>query len=197
MQYQEHFGKKFYLDHKTGYWISTTCPKIRAHVWVWIHHHCEVEKGFHIHHIDGNKSNNDISNLKKMSEHDHLSHHMTTERRKWAREWVGVIRPLTKKWHSSEEGHLWHKKHGIEGWLKKPEIERKCSICFSIFLTKTYHQSFCSNKCKSEFRRRSGLDDVVSKCQFCLSEFKRNKYARQRFCSRKCSNRWRKSEVNP
>src|SRR5689334_25155265 len=116
MEHQYHFGKTFYLDKKTGYWISTSCPKIRAHVWVWINHNGDIPKKHHIHHIDENKSNNNIENLRCIHYHEHYRLHITEEKREWSRKWIEVIRPLTKKWHASEEGLQWHSKHGLKVW---------------------------------------------------------------------------------
>lgn len=195
MQYQEHFGKRFYLDQVTGYWISTCCPKIRAHRWVWMCNHGEIEDGFHIHHIDGNKSNNNIENLQKVKESEHYKMHLTEERRDWARKWAEVIRPLTKSWHRSEEGRAWHKKHGILGWSNRKPFEKCCVHCSTKYETKTYHQDFCSNKCKSADRRKRGVDNEKRACENCSKLFEVNKYARKRFCSRSCSSR-RKNKIN-
>lgn len=57
----------------------------------------------HIHHVDMNPLNNDISNLAMKTAQAHLSEHMTEERREKARKWAEVIRPLTKEWHASKE----------------------------------------------------------------------------------------------
>src|ERR1700760_3000001 len=119
MQHQFHFGKKFYLDHKTGYWISTDHPRVRAHVWVWRNEKGPIPRKHHVHHIDGNKSNNDISNLDCLHERDHYRLHLTDEKRQWARKWIEEIRPLTKEWHKSEEGRKWHRQHAKEmNWGK-------------------------------------------------------------------------------
>ena len=66
--HQEHFGRKFYLDKSTGYWISTDYskqrPRVRAHQWVWINHYSIIPKGYHIHHRNDDKSDNRIENLR-------------------------------------------------------------------------------------------------------------------------------------
>lgn len=195
MEYQEHFGKKFYLDRETGYWISTTCPKIRAHRWVYEYHYGPIEDSYHIHHIDGNKSNNDILNLKKVTEYEHFMLHLTEAKREWSRRWVEIIRPLTKEWHSSEEGRKWHVEHGIRCWANKQEVQKSC-YCGNVYKTKTYHQAFCSNKCKSAHRRLIGLDNVQRICEKCGSTFMRSKYGKQKFCGRKCGSGRRKNKVD-
>jgi len=155
MQHQIHYGRKFYLDKKTGYWISTDYPRIRAHVWVWINVNKDIKKGFHIHHLDGDKSNNSIDNLKEISAGDHTRLHCTEERKQMAREWCEIIRHLTKEWHSSEEGHKWHVEHGKRCWENKKVITINCLMCFKEVETKTYHQKFCHQNCKAKYGRRA------------------------------------------
>lgn len=194
MEHQEHFGRKFYLDKKTGYWISTDYPRVRAHAWVWINQKGEIPKGMQIHHIDENKSNNNIDNLMIISASDHMKLHMTKERIDLARKWVDIIRPMTKEWHASKEGRQWHKEHGKKCWDKREYKNLSCNQCKKSFSTKTYHQTFCSNACKSAWRRAKGYDDIEVGCLYCGNKFKRNKYAKRRFCSRKCCNIFQSKE---
>lgn len=186
-KHQIHFEKKFYLDKQKGYWISTTSPKIRAHVWVWINSRGSIPKGCHIHHRDGNKSNNSIENLELMSQSEHLKLHMITpERRKKSKETADKYRHLTKAWHASEEGRAWHKAHGILAWIERKEITITCKVCQKQAKTKTLHQQFCSNACKSKWRRDQGLDDIERKCPSCQTSFKCSKYSKTIYCSRAC-----------
>lgn len=154
MEHQIHFGKKFYQDKKTGYWISTTSPRIRAHVWVWINHHGDIPKKHHVHHIDENKSNNDISNLQCLSATAHLSGHITEEKKEWAKKWVEVIRPMTKEWHASEEGRAWHREHGKKCMDKRPYINKNCNFCGKQYQSKMKFSQYCHQNCKMNARRR-------------------------------------------
>lgn len=194
MEHKFFFETKFYLDKKTGYWITTTCPKKRLHVVVWEYFNGKVPEKFHVHHKDEDKSNNDISNLELISAHDHMSMHMTEENRERARKLCGKIRPLTKEWHSSEVGRKWHKEHGISGWENREDIEIQCIHCEKMFSTKAYHSIFCSPSCKSAWRRQEGLDDIDVKCTVCGKIFRKNKYDKKKSCSCSCSAKLRWSE---
>lgn len=156
MEHQIHYEKKFYLDKKTGYWISTTSnPRIRAHTWVWKIKNGDIPKGYHIHHKDKNKSNNNIENLELIFCFDHLSLHAREEKnRERSSKWCDKIRPLTKEWHKSKEGIEWHRKHGINTWKKREFIKINCLFCSIEIITKVYHQKFCNQNCKAKYARR-------------------------------------------
>jgi len=183
MIYQIHFNRQFYIDKKTGYWISSDYPRIRAHRWVWINVHGNIPKGYHIHHKDENKSNNTIENLELVEAGRHIRHHITDEKREKARRLVEYIRPLTKKWHASKEGRQWHKAHGLMCWIKRKEFKIICKLCCKEAITKTYHQTFCSDKCKSKWRRDNKIDDETRSCERCESSFTCNKYSKKKFCN--------------
>ncbi len=189
--HQEHFGRLFYQDKKTGYWISTDYPRIRAHRWVWISLHGKIPIGYHIHHKNENKSDNRIENIELIEASRHISHHYTEENRERSRLLCEKIRPLTKAWHASEEGLAWHKAHGILTWINKEPIKIICKVCQKVAETKMYHQEFCSNACKSKWRRNSGIDDVEKVCGRCGIKFMSNKYAKNKYCSKDCGIRLR------
>ena len=65
-KYIEYDGLKFCRDDKTGYYLNSTIRK-RLHRYVWEKERGEIPEGYHIHHIDKNKANNDISNLALIS----------------------------------------------------------------------------------------------------------------------------------
>jgi hypothetical protein len=204
MQHQYFNDQQFYLDKKTGYWISSIAhPRKRMHVVVWEFNNGKVLKGFHVHHIDGNKSNNSIENLKLLSKSEHLSLHaknLSPDRLAKNKEHMETIRPLTKKWHASDEGYEWHSKHALETFTRKNPIEAKCLCCGKIFKTDSndlHHSKFCTNACKSRQRRTMKIDDIEMTCDFCGKNFKRNKYAKGKcFCSISCGRKsyWSKNK---
>lgn len=90
------FGKKWRQDKKTGYYLCTTLDeegnRKRLHVEVWEHEHgVAVPPGCVIHHLDWDKTNNDINNLicLTIQEHERLHNVIGGEKGKqWGYELV-------------------------------------------------------------------------------------------------------------
>jgi HNH endonuclease len=69
-----YFGRKFYKNNQ-GYWVCCKSRMPWAHRWVWENHQGPIPKNMDIHHIDGNKDNNEISNLELISRSAHQKKH--------------------------------------------------------------------------------------------------------------------------
>lgn len=188
-------GISFRRDKKTGYYLSSRKigkRKVRLHVYVWTRSHGSVPKGYHVHHIDGDKKNNEPENLCILEGHEHISQHManlTPERVAWAKQnLLDNAVPKAKEWHASEKGREWHRQHGVEVYAKREEREYICTNCGNAFKTTKYYakgaNTFCSNKCKSAYRRASGVDDVEKVCEMCGEKYIANKYTITKYCPR-------------
>lgn len=75
----------------------------RLHRAVWEYHHGEVPDGYHVHHIDEDRSNNDPANLLLVKGTEHVRHHMAEpERAKQSRQIMReIVQPAACKWHGS------------------------------------------------------------------------------------------------
>jgi hypothetical protein len=145
---------------------------------VWKKYHGAIPKGYDVHHADDDTGNNDITNLELLPGpiHDSLSGKKASH----DFEHLARIRPLAKAWHASPEGLDWHRDHGKEAMQKRKAVGFICQNCGAHFLSKQRGEcaKFCSNKCKSAARRKSGVDDVPKICATCSETFLANKYQR-------------------
>lgn len=165
---------------------------VYLHRIVWEHTNGKIPDGHEIHHIDENTLNNDIDNLKCIQYSVHQSEHI----KKWFEDPINKaqsdkhlaeIRPLTKKWHASEEGLAWHRENAKTSINAIPETLHICDFCGEEYMsTITLRSRFCSNKCKSAWRRKSGIDDIDRICVICGNTFRINKYFKTKTCSRVC-----------
>ena len=189
-------GEKFTKDEKTGYYLTTKNnfrSGRRLHRVVWEFYNCAIPKGYDVHHIDHDKGNNDISNLKLISSKEHKILHgieLTEEERQWRRDNLEQnARPKAVEWHSSKDGKEWHKKQYEE--MKEKLYVKKifvCEVCGKDFESINNGKNrFCSNVCKSKWRRENKCDNEKRICIICGNEFETNKYKKAKCCSRKCA----------
>lgn len=186
MKHIEFNGLIYTKDNKTGYYLNSTTRK-RLHRVVYEYYNGEIPKGYEIHHIDQNKENNDISNLKLVSKKEHIKIHkelLTEEQKQWKRNNLNEkARPEAIKWHKSKEGKEWHKEQYKKSLGNRKEIEFVCEYCGNKYKTiKCANNKFCSNKCKSANRRKLGLDNIKKECIICGTEFETSKYSKATRC---------------
>ena len=171
---------------KDGYYISGTGENlIRLHVYIWEKVNGNIPKGFCIHHKDHNKDNNNISNLGLMNSHDHQSYHSNLIDKDILREnMINNVRPKADKWHGSEAGIEWHKKH-YKSMKEKlyTKVENICKCCGEKYITvKGSKNKFCSSKCKSKYRRDMKLDHIDKVCEVCQNIYRASKYQKTKYC---------------
>lgn len=161
---------------------------------MWEHHHGPIPEGMEIHHVNGDTTDNRLENLQCLSSREHSAKHpVWGGRRDEQREHLERIRPKAAAWHSTAEGAELHKRLARklrEGWEPR---QKKCEHCAGDFATRTvgHHDRFCSNACKSAWRRASGVDDEGRDCACCGAQFTANRFSKTRFCSRACAVRSR------
>lgn len=185
-KYQYFDGVKFTRDEKTGYYLNSTIRK-RLHRFVWEYYNGPIPKGYVVHHIDEDKSNNAIENLELMKLGSHSRLHLSEYARKNYKRMMSnldeVARPAANEWHKSETGREWHKKQYERTKEKLHHTEPiKCQNCGKEFVGQPGKDRFCSNACKSAYRRKSGVDNVTRSCAFCGGPFIVNKYAKTKYC---------------
>lgn len=198
MEYQYFNNRRFGKYPGCKYWQDTSTTE-RMHRYVWQYYHGKIPEGYDVHHIDHNVDNNDISNLELLSKSEHHKRHaaeMSSELKAFYRKNIVKARMAADKWHGSQTGREWHKKH-YEQMKERLHVKRDfvCLVCGKSFTSTKIGSKFCCNACKSQYRRNMGFDDVVKKCAFCGNEFKSNKYSNTQCCSKKCAAQLRKIKM--
>ncbi len=192
-------NQSFRRDKKTGYYLSSrkiNGPRKGLHVYVWELFNGKVPEGYDVHHIDGNKKNNEIENLEILNRSDHAKEHgrrLTDEQREERAERLRKMAvPKAVEWHKSKEGRKWHSNHGKEVAMNRPFIDYECDYCGKPFKSKRIYSitdnKFCCNNCRSSYRRKSGVDDIEKVCVNCGSKYIANKYSNTKYC-KNCKDR--------
>lgn len=190
-------GIKWYPDRR-GYWIGHTPDNriVRLHIYMWEKFNGPVPSGYHVHHKDHDTNNNEIENLELISAAEHLAMHAKENKdilRACMRDYA---QPAATEWHKSEDGREWHKAQYQKSLGPKWDemVTKNCIVCGKEFQTSVLMQhksKFCSNACKSKYRRDMKLDNIEKPCEYCGKLFWSNKYDKQRFCSSMCRNKAR------
>ncbi|MGH3203874.1 MAG: HNH endonuclease signature motif containing protein [Streptosporangiaceae bacterium] len=164
----------------------------RLHEEIWKDANGPIPEGCHIHHKDENPLNNDPANLVCLTDAEHREYHAEG----WSEQGrtpghlahLEAIRPLTVAWHRSKEGRAWHRKHGAEAMAARELVTFACEQCGKSYetLNRGDGTRFCSNACKSAWRRAAGLDDIERTCHQCGNTFRASKYSKTAHCGRSC-----------
>jgi hypothetical protein len=184
----EHLSDQRYFQR------STKRGRRTLHRDIWESAFGSIPKGCHIHHKDGDTTNNVLETLECVSAKQHMARHPWDDARKARQaQHLDRVRPLTKKWHRSAGGRAKHKKIAALAYAAFIPVPKACEHCGSIFNPRKIGNvdRFCSNACRSAHRRKSGIDDIKKICARCGRGFYCNKYAATVTCSRSCANRHR------
>lgn len=194
-------GLSFRKDKKTGYYLNAKTHK-RLHVYVWEYFNGKVPKGYHVHHKDHDKTNNEIDNLTLLSASEHSALHSKEQVEKHYQDMIKNLKdnaiPKASEWHGSKEGKEWHKRHYEK---TKAALHKQgdfiCENCGKPFTAEiTGNNRFCSNNCKMAYRRKSGVDNETRECECCGKEFITNKYSKAKTCSRQCRSHLRYNKIS-
>ena len=182
---QEFLGEIFY---RCGNYFQKSNSKTekRLHRAVWSFYNGEIPIVSHIHHVDGDRENNQIENLRCIDKRQHGKIHGAERAEEITK--IGLqYQHLTKEWHRSEEGREWHRLHYERN---KDRLRRThdaiCSCCGRTYQAaesvKNMPNKYCSNACCSHARRKSGVDNVDRSCAKCGKVFSTNRYSPRKNC---------------
>lgn len=179
--YRIYFGKRFY-KLKNGYWANSM--PIHAHRWVWINNYGAIPSGMDIHHIDGDKDNNQIENLEILTRSDHLKKHHNEGLFDYDRNRKQLSD--ARKWLQTDEGRKKQSEASKKSWKYRKTGLKSCQECGKQFETKQPWAKYCRDACDKRWRRKQGLYNVEAKCPICDKIFLKDKFMKKIFCSISC-----------
>ncbi|MFY7922468.1 MAG: HNH endonuclease signature motif containing protein [Gemmatimonas sp.] len=152
--------------------------------------HGPIPRGAHVHHADGNASNNDPANLVIVDAREHIKEHMREPRRMADSQRAIVAAQLAAAdWHRSEEGRAWHRAQyeQVKDALhrKRPAVCKQCGGSYET--NRKDSAAFCSGRCKAAFRRTQKLDHETRACAHCGAAFECNRFLGTQHCGKRCS----------
>lgn len=151
---QEFDGLRYYLCGRYFQRKGT-----RLHVAVWKYHNGEIQHGKHIHHADGDRSNNHISNLECVSVKEHLSDKHGAASASIGRRTVAKAIVAAVAWHGSAEGKKWHSEHFEKNIrpvmdAKAGAVCQECGISYQVSAAKVKQGKFCGPNCRARALRK-------------------------------------------
>ena len=183
--------------------MSSEKPYIRAHRWVWMNYYGPIPKGYHVHHIDEDKTNNSIDNLSLMKHQDHARFHMQDPARlEKTKEIASKCVHKMIAWRKSEVGIAWatdpktqeqRKLIGKKSWEGRLPVIRHCKQCSKEISSRSPRgKSVCGKVCDNKWRRLNGVDGIEKKCEYCSKPFMASKWINTKCCSPSCATtkRW-------
>ena len=186
-------GIKFYRK-PSGYYKSDYAKHgtMYMHRYVWERNYGPIPQGWHIHHRNGEKSDNRIENLEMLPCGEHVRGHLAEREPGWWVDGLAKARESAKQWHASDEGRKWHSENSVRSWVGRPLAEYQCLRCKKTYeklvgTVKKAGRGFCSNYCKVAHRFASGVDNETRACCICGTEFVANKYIKKKTCSKACA----------
>ena len=159
----------------------------RLHRVVWAATHGPIPMDFHVHHQNGDRTDNRLENLELLSRHAHLSIPSTERGKTWKPTAAAIAG--CQRWHASPAGRAWH----LENYQKNAHHLHKrgtftCIQCGTVYEGQVNSKNaYCSPKCNAAHRRASGVDNQERMCARCGAGFMVNRYSKQRHCSRSCA----------
>lgn len=140
----------------------------RLHRDVWKAAFGPIPGKCHIHHRDGDVSNNKIENLECLEAKEHYR----IERKDGSPHGASTIsqnaRLKAAEWHASPAGREWHSRHAerIQGWTKwkrEPKSCPECGVEFQALVRKSGNaQIYCGSACKVSAYRKRGKQNEWS-----------------------------------
>lgn len=160
--HQEFNGKRYGLYKSNRYYrrtVSTNGKKTTAslHREVWEYHNGAIPDNLVIDHIDRDRHNNDISNLRLVTWKGNRDN-MSEENKQKSRDRLAKYNSLqTGKWWQDEDRKKKRAESLSSSWSTREPIQKVCILCGNIFYAKHNVAKYCSKECRQENYFKNGI----------------------------------------
>lgn len=151
-------------------WDRNKKRPIQLHRKIWEAHRGSIPESFHLHHIDHDKTNNQIDNLEPMHPSDHMAHHRidhikaprpeakTIDCHQCGQPFVVEKLPSRKKFCS--HACVLESRRKRRTSAAKPSPVCVCRRCGADFVALRKDAKFCSRRCSSASQDRSAYQQA-------------------------------------
>jgi hypothetical protein len=105
----------FRMKKQTGYWVNSDNKLLhRERIKEELGLSDDELKGLDVHHIDKDRSNNNLWNLQLITKKGHMHIHsfeLSKEEEDRRNYLLSLAREKAKDWHKSDDGREWHREH--------------------------------------------------------------------------------------
>lgn len=188
-------GRTFRLQTNGRYYQDQNrcrTPERLLHRRIWHDLKGPIPRGYDIHHIDEDWTNNDPLNLelKKVRKHraEHATKRLEDPHYAATRE-VQLVkaRELAKAWHSTPEGLEWHSKNGAAAWKHRTRKRHTCLFCKKMFWAFNPRAKVCSRNCGQKIFYRTKTPKDTRTCLICGGSFTVHSFRKTVTCSPQCN----------
>ena len=193
----QRFNGVTYLKDRQGHFTAGR----GIHRTVWAYYNGEIPDGCEIHHLDGNKANNNVENFQCMTHNEHMKLH-AKYRRIPQQEKTFICQYCGKEFVAKNLGHNLYCSAKCFEKARPPRntTTKICAWCGQPFEAPTGKKNpCCSISCgkKLAWEKRRQTQSQTKICKFCGKEFS-SAATNAVFCSKSCQNKhWKKNHGNP
>lgn len=164
--YKRRIGERYYqawvYDKDKKEWWSDS-----LHRAVWRKHNGPIPDKHHIHHVDDDWNNNDISNLECLTAKEHRWRHRDKMRR--TPEQMRPTREALSVWFEKNRGTKKYKKQcqrrGKITWDRAVYRKYVCKFCGDTFLSRAYKPpTICSSSCRDKHVEKKKVEKPCEQC---------------------------------
>jgi len=136
-------GHRYWRPKDSKYYrlqFSHTSHLLHRDIWESVNG--PIQKGYEIHHRNGNTDDNAIENYECITRKEHFEKHK--------RDWIEASKKASSAWHKTEAGQKKHREHADKIRKYWPEyIKKVCPICGKSFIVKNamWTRKTCSQRC--------------------------------------------------